>query len=748
LKNYLNRFLFFNIYTPLISKLKPSGVSFVLLLFFSFFFLNADLYPQSNCNSATQVYADGSASPLTSNDYEYWLMFNDADEAASLMLIFAYSQFTTIDDIQLYSGDCNNLVLIQSDIAQEDTVVLFYNNLIPNAEYYIRILRNNDYTINFDVSLYSSISSIDCESATICSINYNGEFGEDKMSNDLIDAIINQSNSLLYTDPLIFEGYMQNIHICGWFKYEKQGVSYHNNTPQIKAEYLSGVYNYYLYLQSYNFSNPYFWDQQEHAKTPFEMEQGTKYLIKFRYRTFTDYPVTGIELSVQNYPTITSTPVGTFTIPTNYIMDQWAEGEFVFTAPITANRLIFAPEISLTYDEPAIINLDDIEIVCITTASSGDYVNFHNASASDVINYYNTNIVTTTDYINITGNFSVDVHLSFAICPNLYFGSATTLIVDNGVRFEITENSHVRASCSCMWNSINANGSDSEVSISGSTIEDGKIVVNTLESKNISLTQSTFSNNYQVLRIFKPNASSQQDNGIVQGNMINGSSSLPYYPFQGVKSHTAIRLNYVNNLTIGGLGLYDGNYISNWYAGVHSTNSLVNYYKNTFDNINMGDPCYVTPPVNPYTIYCPTAIFSTANTAPTAFDHKITVGGAGLENTFINCYDGIYSLEQQALIRNNVFNEVKTAIVCRDFLTNTFLNNNTFIDVESGITAFLTTPLIRYFEARLNTMTDVTKSGIYINSFNSSGRITVFVDEKHNDFPISPIHHRNLWHTR
>lgn len=684
---------------------------------------------QSTCQTAIQVSANGQTTSISESGPDIWIKYIPSEAYTNLTSIFNSNDISRIQSITIYEGDCNNLNPITVDTGFYDTSLISLAELPINRTYYYHLILNYQNNIAFNLTILSFPAvNIDCPNV-YCGKNVNGSFEESMLSTDLITVIQSGSGFSPYSSPLgdedNYPGTPTPTHACSWIKGDV--------TPQIKGEELSpSNWNYYLSLYSWYAGYSSSYGRKESAKTLYDVQAMTTYQVKLKYRV-SDYAI-GFKIRTQYINAMMNT-VYDFTIPSGTQTGQWYSLTLNFNTASTgpANRIVFESKLPISvYNRPH-IDFDDIEITCWpqTTATIHE---FENPTATDILTHFSCTIptVATNDIIIIRGDMTVDQDITFHNCPNILMGSESKIFVNNNIKLEIINQSHVSSVCGCMWYGIEALGNSSEVNISNATIEDAICVVTSTQAAKIDLIGSDFLNNYQILQLNGGGITNPYP-GTISGNTFDASSILAHSPFAGVRPQTAIKVEFVNDIT------FTDNTFIGWYNGINSQTSYIKAYSNTFTDISLPPGQFCSIPIDPFKFDCPTAIFCTFPVSGFAgITNDIVIGGSSsLTNTFNNCSHGIYTYNQNTDIQYNNFEDVSVAVICRDPKDEAYVKYNDFDEIGIGVYMYCTYSDEKLVVVTNNTMSNVHSTGIHFYQIESSLRQRARIYENTIYFPAN-----------
>jgi hypothetical protein len=133
---------------------------------------------QTTCATAVDFLSPDSC--ITGNvlsSAEMWFEFT-ADSAQTSVAAYRSGGTTYIRKIEVYSGTCGSLVFKDSSLGSTDsTVFINLSGLVASTKYYIKAVRYNTGTANFDICLNNQFKApIPCAAPTACGLVSNGGF--------------------------------------------------------------------------------------------------------------------------------------------------------------------------------------------------------------------------------------------------------------------------------------------------------------------------------------------------------------------------------------------------------------------------------------------------------------------------------------------------------------------------------------------------------------------------------------------
>ena len=253
-----------------------------------------------------------------------------------------------------------------------------------------------------------------------------------------------------------------------------------------------------------------------------------------------------------------------------------------------------------------------------------------------------TSLITNATIV-FNGTFTVDKNLLIGNCPNLLFDANAVIKVNPGFTLNI-KTSTLKSLCNQMWTGIQTMALNSSIIIDNSTLMDMIEGVHTAQGSTLTITTTSFINNY--LGIWIEN--NQTNSTIIRENIFTSTSLMS--PNLGQKGKYGIKLNNCSYIDIGS-NTSGANNFSNLKTGIYIGFTITgtslcqnNIHNCNFTNILGGN--YGLPGLNgtfPVTVYNDpegTAIFGENKSSGNL---KLTVDYPVLSNNanFNHCTKGI-----------------------------------------------------------------------------------------------------------
>jgi hypothetical protein len=230
---------------------------------------------------------------------------------------------------------------------------------------------------------------------------------------------------------------------------------------------------------------------------------------------------------------------------------------------------------------------------------------------------------------------------------NLAIAAEVTISVDSGATLQLEDSSYLHA-CAGMWNGIVVHHGGTLIVSLATVISDADTAIsNTDGSALISITNSTFSDNYVGISLANTNYSGTFE--LYASSFIGGV--LEKSPYPGEKAWAALYLNKADSLIIGDEA-QDQIIIDDFRNGIYSERSNFTVYNSHFQNMiyymRIGE-------VDVPDAYAIRAYGDNIGTNPY---NKTVIGGVNIYQScqFTNCLYGIYTQKNvSSVIRNNSF---------------------------------------------------------------------------------------------
>ena len=298
-----------------------------------------------------------------------------------------------------------------------------------------------------------------------------------------------------------------------------------------------------------------------------------------------------------------------------------------------------------------------------------------------------TSLITNATIV-FNGTFTVDKNLLIGNCPNLLFDANAVIKVNPGFTLNI-KTSTLKSLCNQMWTGIQTMALNSSIIIDNSTLMDMIEGVHTAQGSTLTITTTSFINNY--LGIWIEN--NQTNSTIIRENIFTSTSLLT--PYTGQKGKYGIMLNNCSYIDIGSNSAGPNNF-SNLKTGIYvgftlpSTTLCQNNIHNcNFTNISGGSWGLPAPiggsPISFYNDLEGTAIFGENKKNANL---KLTVDYPSLSNTanFNTCTKGITTNSMSTKVINTKFSNVIWGINCSTKPMYDYqVYNNTLTDARYGI---------------------------------------------------------------
>lgn len=360
--NFLSENILKKLYQGLFAKCN-------ILCFFALFFFPFIGKTQSSCQTAIPCRLD-SLTQFTISDTVFWLKFTAQSSrfemfVNSLDTIEAYS----INSIQLYSGNCNQLSLITQSINS-----IFSYSLLQNNEYFIKLTRSTSINSNYEIMSimlldstmynYPWIDSTDCPPSPIgCECINNNSFSN-----------FTDVNYGAYTPVFPYNAIWAG-KICGWHALRA--------TPGIQwISYIRGYLTYkeaiWTKLKNAVAGNEYFFEINYNNSAGYGFIGNEKNYIYLSNNNLMSYSLNHNLLESHDYfplPLVNDYEVASFNHhnvaqSTNYKYDYK-----VFTLPLNytnSNLYIFADTTMLTHIERISIKpiIRDTVLLCLGSSNN------------------------------------------------------------------------------------------------------------------------------------------------------------------------------------------------------------------------------------------------------------------------------------------------------------------------------------------------------------------------------------------
>ncbi len=311
---------------------------------------------------------------------------------------------------------------------------------------------------------------------------------------------------------------------------------------------------------------------------------------------------------------------------------------------------------------------------------------------------------------------------------NINFGPEAKIIVNPPYTFT-TNYSVLKAGCNYMWDGIYTNSTQSKVEILNSPrVSDAYNVVNSTNGGNYTLRNSTFQDNYIVVKAtdYRPSTNINHP-GSTAANMFKNQTNM-IAPYLGQKSYTGFYIDNVYNLRVGEVEPENVNTFLNLFCGIQAYNSYITVIHNKFQNIQRSPLCSPGEVSDFSQLYCETAIHVAKKQSALAnpLHPKVTIGGINYldGNAFTSCDIAYNSYLAYQTILNNTMSYCKTGISCRDiFDRGNVIRLNNFNSTASGIYLTSTSPSPRGITIENNTFNTVGTYGIRVFNCKSMGLV-------------------------
>ncbi len=117
------------------------------------FFSAERVMAQTTCGSSTPLTVNGCNNNIATSDTVFWFSFNSGTTATwSSIRISRDTSSTGMTGIQLYSGSCGSLSLVQTGYYDMSALIL-ETNVSPSTNYYVKVKRTQTSSISFDACL-------------------------------------------------------------------------------------------------------------------------------------------------------------------------------------------------------------------------------------------------------------------------------------------------------------------------------------------------------------------------------------------------------------------------------------------------------------------------------------------------------------------------------------------------------------------------------------------------------------------
>jgi hypothetical protein len=219
----------------------------------------------------------------------------------------------------------------------------------------------------------------------------------------------------------------------------------------------------------------------------------------------------------------------------------------------------------------------EIKECCIPSGLPPSTVYWNNTVAS-AINPADNPIV-------INGVFIVNQNLTL-INKQIYLGPDAKIDITSG-NFLSLRNCTLQAGCNYMWDGIYASYGNSSVNISqNSVFKDAQNAIVSRNGGHFLISSSTFDKNYK--HIVAENYNAQHTASIVSSQLLCSGGNSLIAPHVGKRTHKAIEINNVRQITIGDASISTNqNIFDNANYGIYSTESGISVYNNRFQNITL-----------------------------------------------------------------------------------------------------------------------------------------------------------------
>lgn len=338
--------------------------------------------------------------------------------------------------------------------------------------------------------------------------------------------------------------------------------------------------------------------------------------------------------------------------------------------------------------------------------------------ASDTIN----SPITIGSTVSINGQLVINANVVFSHA-SINMGPEASIFINQNNTCEFY-NCNIQAKpCLWMWDGIYITTGNSHVIMDSSCIvEDAINMVVSTNGGDFQLRNSTFKNNYKNVVVSSYNHfDNGPHTGSIYGCTLNGILHLPYNPYQGASTFSGVELTDIKEITIGNENQTE-NYFTQMICGIHSNNSKINVYNNTFEKLLP----IVYPDLNtldPYQLKNGTAIYAVVPLSihPFQMNNAINIGGySNRRNNFIECNKGIYTYRVNSVILNNYFDNMSVGIENKtNQAMNSLVEDNFIYNSCYGIKAMSIVGGYSNYTIRHNHLYYPSVTGINIKSLNS-----------------------------
>ena len=241
---------------------------------------NEEIETHNNCSNALFVKSDTLSNQqiVSISDDEFWLKFIALTDTCFIEINTVIPNLWEIEEVFLYTGECNNLTLIQNfTVTQNDSTGIYLHNfnMIPNQNYYLRVIQNhNSVSIDYLINIILQKDSF-CDDENIqCFV---------------CDNLVPNNSFEIYGSNYTQEfSFTYGFVCCNW------QTAF--GSPQIKEGEIAGTNSAYMWLSNHASSDPEDICIGEGIFVNIEgIESDEEYLLNFKYKVITNY---GIEYDV------------------------------------------------------------------------------------------------------------------------------------------------------------------------------------------------------------------------------------------------------------------------------------------------------------------------------------------------------------------------------------------------------------------------------------------------------------------
>lgn len=652
---------------------------FKFILIIAVMIISANTFGQSDCYNAVEINFNNLQNYYLT-DNEFWLKFT-ADTSNLNILLRSTNQnpATNIEYVNLYSGQCNNLVTINTINLISTDSILNQRNLNIGETYYIQIVGVGDIDGYF--SLLCSKSNYKASAPSFCGpqgCNSNGIIMNSNTGFETISAnlnnLLNTSNpsGALFEQPM-FEDFVNIPYsysdVCNWRAY--------GGSPQIKRE-ANG--NNYLYLWARKWENYPAMNEGAYnilsgntVLGNMTLNQNELYTLSYKY-CFNGASWTGASrmlfcLFNSNNPSQSQTIITLY----NNNLTGWQSNQIAFTCN------------SNNYNSILVYPLQDYDIPFGTVKP---------VLVDDVVLYRSTPVILPLNYSYYKPCSNI-INLSFAM-PT-YQGITYTWNLPNNA---VIVNTNSPNSITVNWNNAGiATASFEGKNAAGCVIYQGSVMVNPNEIPCAATYTINNTNSTQIKSMFNNSSVISTSQSISIDGLITINENLEFNNCTNVKLGANAKINVMPGCTLkiinsnftACLCAWEGIYVEHFSAKLIIENSYISGAKNavvssydgkislyysTFANNEIGvwirkyNPemipgqggGWILPPAhNAYIGKCKfenSSLFAKGIIIDTVYNVTIgDINNAANKNEFFKLYRAIQSTASDVNIYNNNFNE-------------------------------------------------------------------------------------------